>query len=176
MDRGAAVGSHGAGAGVVDERGMRAVRSLAIGSRSAGEAVVLVVGARQGDVLAGKKGREKATVDVAIDTGPFLVNPLAAERQLEEQVAMGVAATLHQQLTIEKGRAVEGNFEDYPLLRAAEMPEVGVHWVRATDDPIAGIGEEALGWVAPAICNAVFAATGKRIRSLPLKNHDLSWT
>jgi isoquinoline 1-oxidoreductase beta subunit len=113
--------------------------------------------------------------DVAIDTGPFLVNPLAAERQVEMQVVMGLAATLHQEITIEKGRVVQGNFDNYPLLRGTQMPEVGVQWVRATDDPIAGIGEEAVGWVAPAVCNAIFAATGKRIRSLPLKNHDLSW-
>jgi len=132
-------------------------------------AVATVSVSRQGEVRVER-------FDVAMDTGPFLVNPLAAERQVEMQVAMGLAATLRQEITIEKGRVVQGNFDDYPLLRAAEMPEVGVHWVRATDDPIAGIGEEAIGWVAPAVCNAVFAATGKRIRSLPLKNHDLSWT
>jgi CO/xanthine dehydrogenase Mo-binding subunit len=60
------------------------------------------------------------------------------------------------------------------LLRAAEMPEIRIHFFRATDEPIVGIGEEALGWVAPSVCNAIFAITGKRIRSLPLKNHNLS--
>jgi isoquinoline 1-oxidoreductase beta subunit len=128
-------------------------------------------------VSVSKKGEVRVErIDVAMDTGPFLVNPLAAERQVEMQVSMGLAATLRQEITIEKGRVVQSNFDDYPLLRATEMPEIGVHWVRATDDPIAGIGEEAIGWVAPAVCNAIFAATGKRIRSLPLKNHDLSWT
>jgi isoquinoline 1-oxidoreductase subunit beta len=115
-------------------------------------------------------------IDVVLDTGPFLVNPLAAERQAEMQVAMGLAAVLRQEVTIEKGRVVQGNFDTYPLLRPGEVPEIKVHFVRATDEPIAGIGEEIIGWVAPAVCNAVFAATGKRVRSLPLKNHDLSWT
>lgn len=123
-----------------------------------------------------KKGEVRVErFDIAIDTGPFLVNPLAAERQVEMQVAMGVAATLYQEITIEKGRVVQSNFDNFPLLRATEMPEIGVHWVRATDDPIAGMGEEVIGWVAPAVCNAIFAATGKRIRSLPVKKHDLSW-
>jgi isoquinoline 1-oxidoreductase subunit beta len=128
-------------------------------------------------VSVSKKGEVRVErIDVAMDTGPFLVNPLAAERQVEMQVSMALAATLRQEITIEKGRVMQSNFDDYPLLRATEMPEIGVHWVRATDDPIAGIGEEAIGWVAPAVCNAIFAATGKRIRSLPLKNHDLSWS
>jgi isoquinoline 1-oxidoreductase beta subunit len=127
-------------------------------------------------VSVSKKGEVRVErFDVAIDTGPFLVNPLAAERSVEMQVAMGLAATLRQEITIEKGRVVQSNFDNYPLWRATEMPEIGVHWIQATDDPIAGIGEEAVGWVAPAVCNAVFAATGKRIRSLPLAKHDLSW-
>jgi isoquinoline 1-oxidoreductase beta subunit len=114
-------------------------------------------------------------MDVAIDTGPFLVNPLAVERQVEMQVAMGLGAVLYQEVTIEKGRVVQGNFDTYPLLRRSEFPDVKVRFVRATDEPIAGIGEEIIGWVAPAVCNAIFSATGKRIRSLPLKRHDLSW-
>ncbi len=127
-------------------------------------------------VAVSKKGEVRVErYDVALDTGPFLVNPLAVERQVEMQVAMGVAATLHQEITIEKGRVVQGNFNDYPLLTAKELPEITVAFVRATDDPIAGIGEEIVGWVAPAVCNAIFAATGKRIRSLPVKHHDLSW-
>jgi len=127
-------------------------------------------------VAVSKKGEVRVErLDVAMDTGPFLVNPLAAERQAEMQVAMGLAATLYQEITIEKGRAVQGNFNSYPLLRSGEMPEIKVYFVRATDNPIAGIGEEVIGWVAPAVCNAIFAVTGKRIRSLPLKRHDLSW-
>jgi isoquinoline 1-oxidoreductase subunit beta len=126
-------------------------------------------------VSVSKKGEVRVErFDVAMDTGPFLVNPLAAERQVEMQMVMGLAAVLRQEITIEKGRVVQSNFHDYPLLRATEMPEIRVHFVRATDDPIVGIGEEALGWVAPSVCNAIFAITGKRIRSLPLKNHDLS--
>ena len=127
-------------------------------------------------VSVSKQGKVRAErFDVAMDTGPFLVNPLAAERQIEMQVVMGLAAALKQEITIEKGRVVQSNFHDFPLLTRVEVPQVAVHFVRATDKPIAGIGEEALGWVAPALCNAIFAVTGKRVRSLPLKNHDLSW-
>ena len=127
-------------------------------------------------VSVSKKGAVRVErFDVAMDTGPFLVNPLAAERQVEMQVTMGLAATLYQEITIEKGRVVQSNFDNYPLLRATELPEIKVYFVRATDDPIAGIGEEVIGWVTPAVCNAIFAITGKRIRSLPLKHHDLSW-
>jgi isoquinoline 1-oxidoreductase beta subunit len=152
-------------------------RGIAIGDSRRVSRKEITICATAARVSVSKKGEVRVErVDVAIDTGPFLANPLAAERQVEMQVAMGTAATLFQEITIEKGRVVQSNFDSYPLLRAKEVPEIGVHWVRATDEPIAGIGEEAIGWVAPAICNAIFAATGKRIRSLPLKKHDLSST
>ena len=152
-------------------------RGIAIGDSRRVSRKEITICATAARVSVSKKGEVRVErVDVAIDTGPFLVNPLAAERQVEMQVAMGTAATLFQEITIEKGRVVQSNFDSYPLLRAKEVPEIGVHWVRATDEPIAGIGEEAIGWVAPAICNGIFAATGKRVRSLPLKKHDLSRT
>ena len=151
-------------------------RGVAIGDSRRLSRTEITICAMVATVSVSKKGEVRVErFDVAIDTGPFLVNPLAAERQIEMQVVMGLAATFNQEITIEKGRVVQGNFDDYPLWRASQMPEISVHWVRATDEPIAGIGEEAVGWVAPAVCNAIFAATGKRIRSLPLKNHDLSW-
>jgi isoquinoline 1-oxidoreductase beta subunit len=127
-------------------------------------------------VSVSKKGEVRAErFDVAMDTGPLMVNPLASERQVEMQVVMGLAAALFQEITIEKGRVVQSNFHDFPLLKAPEMPEIRVHFLRVTDNIIAGVGEEVIGWVAPAVCNAIFAITGKRIRSLPLKHHDLSW-
>src|SRR5437773_7585463 len=127
-------------------------------------------------VAVSKQGIVRAErFDVALDTGPFLVNPLSAERQVEMQIVMGVAAALKQQITIEKGRVVESNFNNFPLLTRQEMPEIAINFVRASDKPIAGMGEEVVGWVAPAVCNAIFAATGKRVRAIPVKNHDLRW-
>ena len=115
-------------------------------------------------------------VDVAFDTGPFLVNPLTVERQIEMQVAMALGAALHQEITIEKGSVVQSNFHDYPLLPMREMPEVAIHFLKTSEEEIVGVGEEVLGMVAPAVCNAIFVATRKRIRSLPLRKHDLSWS
>jgi isoquinoline 1-oxidoreductase subunit beta len=151
-------------------------RGIAIGDSRRLSRTEITICAMVATVSVSQTGEVRAErMDVAIDTGPFLVNPLAAERQVEMQVAMGLAAVLRQEITIEKGRVVQGNFDTYPLLRPTEIPEIKVQFVRATDDPIAGIGEEIVGWVAPAVCNAIFAVTGKRIRSLPLKKHDLSW-
>ena len=151
-------------------------RGIAIGDSRRLSRTEITICSIVATVAVSQKGEVRVErVDVVMDTGPFLVNPLAAERQVEMQVAMGLAAVLRQEITIEKGRVVQANFDTYPLLRPTEIPEIKVHFVRVTDDPIAGIGEEIVGWVAPAVCNAVFAATGKRIRSLPLKRHDLSW-
>ena len=84
------------------------------------------------------------------------------------------APTAFEAAQLTKPPALRG-VSDFPLLTRQEMPEIGIHFVRATDKPIAGMGEEVVGWIAPAVCNAIFAATGKRVRSLPVKNHDLRW-
>jgi isoquinoline 1-oxidoreductase beta subunit len=114
-------------------------------------------------------------VDVAFDEGFSLVNPLSVKKQIEGQIAWGYDDAMYQALTVQDGRAVEVNFDTYPVSRLNEQPrEINIAFFK-TNKWIYGVGEEAIPQVAPAICNAVFVITGKRIRSLPLKNHDLSW-
>ena len=107
----------------------------------------------------------------AIDPG-HVVNPLTVELQTESAVVYGLAAVLYGEITIRDGRVEQGNFHDYPMLRLAGMPRVETVIV-ASGGFWGGVGETAVPPLAPALCNAIFSATGKRIRSLPLKNHDL---
>ena len=109
-------------------------------------------------------------VTSAIDAG-HVVNPLTVELQTESAVVFALTAALYGEITIKDGRVEQANFHDYPMLRLAEMPRVET--VIVPGDGWGGIGETAVPPLAPALCNALFAATGKRIRSLPLKNHDL---
>jgi isoquinoline 1-oxidoreductase beta subunit len=106
-------------------------------------------------------------VVVAIDCG-IVVNPDTVEAQTQSNIVYGLTAALYGQIGVDRGRVIQSNFHDYQMLRMAEMPEVEVHLIR-TDNAPSGVGEAALPAVAPAVCNAIYAATGKRVRKLPIE-------
>lgn len=102
------------------------------------------------------------------DVGQPIVNPVAARAQVEGSVIDALSCAWHQQVEVAQGQVLTTNFDTYPLLRLAQAPrEIQVHFLD-TPYPATGLGEPALPPLAPALCNAVFAATGKRLRSLPL--------
>jgi isoquinoline 1-oxidoreductase beta subunit len=105
-------------------------------------------------------------VTAAVDCGQT-VNPLTIQRQIEGGIVYGLAAALYGKITHKDGRVEQGNFHDYPVLRMNEMPQVEVHILASKEAP-GGIGEPGTPPIAPAVCNAIFAATGQRVRSLPI--------
>ncbi|HUN50180.1 MAG TPA: molybdopterin cofactor-binding domain-containing protein, partial [Candidatus Sulfotelmatobacter sp.] len=107
----------------------------------------------------------------AVDCGT-VINPDTVEAQMQGGIIFGLTAALYGAVTIDKGRVMEGNFDSYQMVRLAETPAIEVHIV-ASDAAPGGIGEPAVPPIAPAVANAIFAATGKRVRSLPLKGQDL---
>lgn len=111
-------------------------------------------------------------VTAAVDCG-LVVNPDTAAQQIESGIIYGLTAALYGEISIENGAVVQTNFTDYEMLHLSECPEIDVHFVDS-DAPIGGLGEPATPVVSAAVSNAIFAATGNRIRQLPFKLHDLS--
>jgi isoquinoline 1-oxidoreductase beta subunit len=105
-------------------------------------------------------------VVAAVDCGQ-IVNPAILEQQIQGGIVYGLGNALRAKITIEKGRVVQGNFDDYAPLRMEETPTVEVYAVPSQETPT-GIGEPSVPPVAPALCNAIYAATKKRIRALPI--------
>ena len=118
--------------------------------------------------------RVKRTV-AAVDVGETIMNLSGAENQVEGSIVDAISTAMGLQITVADGAVQQSNFHDYPLLRLPDTPEIETHFI-STPFPTTGLGEPAFPPVAPAIGNAVFAATGKRMRSMPFNQHDLSWT
>ena len=108
----------------------------------------------------------------AVDVGQ-VVNPSTIVAQSESAVVYGLSSALYGNITIDGGRVKESSFNNYPVLRLNEMPIVEVHIVPSTEKPT-GAGELSVPPVVPALCNAIFAATGKRIRRMPIRPEDLA--
>jgi isoquinoline 1-oxidoreductase beta subunit len=115
-------------------------------------------------------------VVAVVDVGSQIVNLSGAENQVQGSICDGLGAAWKQELNIQKGSVVQTNFHEYPMLRVPDAPRsIEVHFLKTENQPT-GLGEPALPPLAPAVCNAIFAATGKRVRQLPISRTDLSWS
>jgi isoquinoline 1-oxidoreductase beta subunit len=115
-------------------------------------------------------------MDIVHDRGHAIINPEAAERQIRSMMAWSLGPVFSQEISIRYGAVEQSNFHDYAPIVMSEFPrQIDISYMK-TNRWISGIGEEVVPLVAPAILNAIHMATGKRIRSVPLRNHDLSWS
>jgi isoquinoline 1-oxidoreductase subunit beta len=164
----------GRGIGICDRRKHTGAEVQAVYTDSA----LVTIAATVAEVTVTPDGR--VTIDrvfISHDKGVEngVINPTAVEHQITGQIPWAWSSAI-QEITVDRGRIVQSNFHDYPMMRMAQFPlHVEIHdFVKG--EWIAGAGEEAIPGILPAICNAIYAATGKRIRRLPVSQDDLRWT
>ena len=124
------------------------------------------------EVSASPKELKVRRLVCAVDCGRA-VNPNGVRAQVESAAIYALTATVKDAITVDRGRVVQSNFNDYEMIRMNEAPPIEVHLVPSAEAPT-GIGEPTVPVIAPAICNAIFAATGKRLRRLPIRVEDLA--
>jgi isoquinoline 1-oxidoreductase beta subunit len=161
----------------------RHAKVLEMAAKEAGWGMPLPAGAGRGMALRASFGSivaEVAEVEVvdkeihvrrvtcAIDCGP-VVNPAIVRAQMESGIIYGLSAALHGEITLKDGAVEQSNFPTYDVVRLADAPAMTVHIVEGGDERIGGVGEPGTPPIAAAVANAVFAATGQRLRSLPLR-------
>ncbi len=133
--------------------------------------------AQVAEVTVSKEGEAKVDRVVCVcDVGQQIVNRSGAENQVEGSIVDGIGTMMFQELNLERGRIVQSNFHEYPMIRMPNAPaKIEVHFL-PSNNPTTGLGEPAIPPIAPAVGNAIFAACGKRVRQFPLSRTDLRWS
>jgi len=131
--------------------------------------------AQVAEVTVSRAGQVKVDRVVSVVDCGHVVHPLTIEMQVESSIVYGLTAALYGKVTVEDGRVREGNFDTYRMLSLAETPVMETHLSLSRGEEWGGIGEPGLPPVASSVCNAIYRVTGKRVRSLPIVAHDLSW-
>jgi isoquinoline 1-oxidoreductase beta subunit len=126
------------------------------------------------EVAVSPQGKVKVERVVAVVDCGHVINPRLVEMQIESAVIYGLTAALYDEITIKDGRVEQSNFDDYPMVRMADTPKIETYLALSGGTKWGGIGEPGTPPIAPALANGIFAATGRRLRSLPVKNADLS--
>ena len=128
------------------------------------------------EVAVSKEGKIKVNkVWVVLDAGT-VVSPDRVKAQMEGTIAMTMGQAMFGKITFADGRCEQSNYDNYKMVVMEHYPREVVCEIVKSDAAPAGVGESTVASAAPAMCNAIFAATGKRIRDLPLEDHDLSWS
>ena len=124
------------------------------------------------EVSVSKRGKIKVHKITCVADCGQVFNSHIAKQQLEGGILYGLTAALKGEINVQSGQVVQSNFDDYPMLKLKDTPEINVHFIDNHEAP-GGLGEAGTPLIGPAVANAVFAATGKRVRRLPIRRKDL---